>query len=101
MKYLGVITRDGTLGGAAAPSTIEIECYQQNGGMIIASGEIEAPSSTIAEFKHRKAIDFVTSDGHRISLALSNPKVAPSGSIAQITATGDLPSMSKGSLGWR
>ncbi|WP_378150196.1 hypothetical protein [Chenggangzhangella methanolivorans] len=82
-------------------SRLELELYQQNGGMITASGEIEAQSSTIAQFKSRQAIEFVTSDGHRINLALSDPKRSPTGTIAQITATGDLPSMKGGALGWR
>ncbi|MFC3695632.1 hypothetical protein ACFOWB_25710 [Chenggangzhangella methanolivorans] len=101
MKYLGAIRRDGTLGSTAVASRLELELYQQNGGMITASGEIEAQSSTIAQFKSRQAIEFVTSDGHRINLALSDPKRSPTGTIAQITATGDLPSMKGGALGWR
>lgn len=99
MKYLGAIKRTGALGVTAMAGTLELECYEQ-GGTIIASGEVLAPTSTIALFRPKQKLEFVTDDGHRIGLSLSDPKQLPSGTVAQITATGDLPSMKSGSLGW-
>ncbi|RXF69222.1 hypothetical protein [Hansschlegelia zhihuaiae] len=101
MKYLGTIRRNGALGVTALAGTLELECYEQNGGgMVIGSGEVEAHQSTIAMFKLKDNLDFVTDDGHKINLLLSDRKRLPSGTIAHITATGDLPSKKSGILGW-
>ncbi|MBB3973925.1 hypothetical protein [Hansschlegelia beijingensis] len=100
MKYLGRINRRGVLGGDSIASLLEIECYEQKGGHITASGEIEACDSALALFHGGAKVAFVTADGHALSLALADTKTMPDGAVAQVVATGDLPVMKNGLLGW-
>jgi hypothetical protein len=103
MRYLGCVTCQGTLSpklGISAPSTLEIECYEQRGGVVTASGEIESRPGVIALLKGGVSVAFVTDDGHALRLALCDPRSAPRGPIAQVSATGDLPVSRDGSLGW-
>ena len=100
MKYLGRINRRGTLDGDSVAGELEIECYEQKGGHITASGEIEACDSALALFRGGTKVAFVTEDGHALSLALADAKTTPAGAVAQVVATGDLPVMKNGLLGW-
>lgn len=103
MRYLGSMTCQGTLSpkpDVSAPGTLEIECYEQKGGMVLASGEIESRPSAIGMMKGSGDVRFVTEDGHVMKLTLSDSKNAPSGGIAQVVASGDLPVVTGGSLGW-
>lgn len=100
MKYLGRINRRGTLSDGLVASALEIECYEQKGGLVTASGEIEVAGSALALFRGGAKVAFVTEDGHELSLVLADSKTAPVGAVAQVVATGDLPAMKNGSLGW-
>lgn len=103
MRYLGRIARTGTLSprsDVSAPATLEIECYEHKGGVILASGEVESRASVIGILRGCPDVRFVTDDGHVMKLVLSDGKTAPSGSIAHVVVSGDLPAPLNGSLGW-
>jgi hypothetical protein len=100
MKYLGSIQCRGTLTEGLVASALELECYEQKGGVITASGEIEVSHSALALFRGGAKVAFVTEDGHQLSLTLADSRTAPVGTIAQVVATGELPMVKDGSLGW-
>ncbi|MGA0531683.1 hypothetical protein [Hansschlegelia sp. KR7-227] len=104
MRYLGTISCKGVLtspAGGSARASLEIECFQNKGGMLTSSGELEADPHALALAKGQNDVRFVTDDGHELKLMLTSDKKGSSGGpVAHVVASGDLPSVHQGSLSW-
>jgi hypothetical protein len=102
MRYLGCVTRDGVLIGphSEAAASFEFECYATRGDVMHASGEITGSREALKLLMGGQGVAFVTEDGHRLRLALADRKSQPEGGSAHVVATGDLPSLRNGALGW-
>lgn len=102
MRYLGCVTRDGVLIGphSEVAASLEFECYATKGDVMHASGEITASREALMLLMGGQGVAFLTEDGHRLKLSLADRKSPPEGGSAHVVATGELPSMSNGALGW-
>lgn len=101
MRYLGTLTCEGVLrvADAEVPASFEIECFL-NRGVVTGSGEIVAAPVTLRRMQQEHTADFVTGEGCRMKLMLTDRKHPPVGDVAHVVATGDLPVFENGSLRW-
>jgi hypothetical protein len=103
MRYLGSVTRSGTLKSNqsdVAAASFELECYAMKGDVVHGSGEITTTREAAKLFIGNGEVEFMTDDGHLLKLTLADRKNRPEGGSAHVIATGGLPALRNGLLVW-